>query len=94
MIQSAEELLLDIDSIASEYDSYEYGLPIRVDIAECYQPVFDSMLSLIRSRDKAIVEACKDGIMRGSFLSNDSPEYLWAKSVCKLLDSVLLEISG
>jgi rubrerythrin len=46
------------------------------------------ILAELQAERERAIEECKDDVMRGSFLSNDSPEYKWAKAVCRRLDAL------
>ncbi|MFA6143102.1 MAG: hypothetical protein WC738_07415 [Candidatus Omnitrophota bacterium] len=84
-MQSAANLLEAIDKVAKDYDSYEYGLPIRVDISEKeYGPVYRELLALIRARDREIVEECRIALIQCDEMGVD--KYLFA------LDKVLRDL--
>jgi len=90
-MQNAEELLEAIDKVAKDYDSYEYGLPIRIDISEKeYGQVYRELLALIRARDREIVEACKDAL--NATPAWTSKEQTFRDIALEALDKVLRDL--
>ena len=100
-IQKAEQILKDIDRIARDFDSYEYGLPIRVDISEDeYRGAFDSMISVIQADRKAVIEECKKAWINRAellFIKSDSATRENARAIAaneanNLFDPLLREL--
>jgi hypothetical protein len=78
------ELLAELDEIARDYDSCEYGLPIRTDISDEYVAPTNAMLTAIEASFQARLASARD--------QGDEPHGEWDRVTKKEMWDTIQEV--